>query len=298
MSPTSRLVPLVHLIPPPEPLRVAMGDAEMEQLVKSIEQIGILYPLLVLPRYRDKDDNLVDGPIKGRHKGPEDVDAYEIVDGHRRFTAAQILKLATVPVIVCDGAYQASLQMMLDANVCREDVTPFEEGVQFLDLATKHQWSMDQLMLTFGKSEDYINDRVDIVRKDQAVAEAVRDRRINLGQAKEVLKCADPAWRPVLLEQAAEFGATVKNLREMRHQHDRDLAAAQGDLPMNSPAWTTPAAVIAPEVCAWCGKDHDPANLVIIRVHQYELSDLKAVLDKFSMRALLAQLPKGAGEGA
>jgi len=195
-----------------------------------------------------------------------------------------------VPVLVCDSADQASLQMMLDANVCREDVTPFEEGVQFLELAEKHQWSMDQLRATFGKSENYINDRVDIVRRDGRVAAAVRDRQINLGQAKEVLRCADESFRPVLLEQAVVHGATVGAMREMRHQHERELQQQQGQLPMNAPVWAEPAAVISPETCAWCGKDHEPWHLVTIKVHQYELEDLKAVLDRFSARAMREQL--------
>jgi len=296
--PTHRIVPHEHVLPPPEPLRVAMGDADMERLEESIKQVGVMYPLLVLPRYRTAAGELGKVPIKRRHKGPEDADCYEIVDGHRRWVACERLHIGMVPVLVLENADQASLQMMLDANVCREDVTPFEEGFQFLELAEKHQWSMDQLRATFGKSEDYINDRVDIVRKDGNVAAAVRDRRINLGQAKECLRCQDPTWRLALLEQAAVHGATVGALREMRHQYDREAAQAQGVLPMNTPAHAEPAAIIPPEVCAWCGKDHDPFNLVVIKVHQYELQDLKAVLDRFSARALVEQFRGRTGEGA
>jgi ParB/RepB/Spo0J family partition protein len=288
--PEPKLVPLVHLVPPPEPLRVAMGDEAMAELESSIGKIGQLFPLLVIPKYRDANDNLVDAPIARRHKGPADVDCYEIVDGHRRFVALERLKIPSAHCMVFENAADVKHAMMLDANVCREDVTPFEEGVQFLELAEKHQWSMDQLMRVFQRSEDYINDRVDIVRKDQGVAEAVRDRRINIGQAKEVLKAPDLTSRQILLEQAAVHGATIKGLREMRHNMQREAAIAQGALPMNAPAWAEPPAIIAPDVCCWCGRDEEQYHLVTIRVHQYELADLRAVLDKFSRRALLAQL--------
>lgn len=291
--PEPKIIALVQLVPPPEPLRVSMGDEAMEELKSSITKVGQLHSLVVIPKYRDAEDKLVDEPIARRHKGPADVDAYEIVDGHRRYVALEQLGITTAHCLVFEGAAEAKHAMMLDANTCREDVTPFEEGVQFIELAERHQWSMDQLMRVFKRSEDYINDRVDIVRKDQGVAEAVRDRKINIGQAKEVLKAPDLAGRQILLEQAAVHGATIKGLREMRHNLARELQVAQGQLPMNSPAWTEPPAIISPDVCAWCGKNESPEHLVIIRVHQYELEDLRAVLDKFSRRALLEQL-KGA----
>lgn len=295
--PTPRLVPLVQLIPPPEPLRVAMDDNAMHDLERSIKELGIIAPLAVLPKYKNSKDELEDQPIKGRHKGPDDADAYEIIDGHRRFVAAERLHLATVPAMVFDNAAEAKYAIMLHANVCREDVTPYEEGVQFLELATKYSWSMDDLIRFFHQSEDYINDRVDVARKDESVAFAVRDRKIGLGHAKEILKCSEPGNRAMLLEQAAVHGATVAGLREMRHTFAREAAEAQGVIPMNVGPQFVPGAVLPTDRCIWCDKDETPEALVSVKVHQYELSDLKAVLGKFSLKALLAQLPGDAGEG-
>jgi ParB family chromosome partitioning protein len=288
--PTLKSIPLTQLIPPPEPLRVAMGDAAMADLVESIKAVGQILPLVVIPKYLDAKNELVDAPVKGRHKGPEDVDKYEIVDGHRRYIALERLMAPTADCSIFTDLKDAKFAVMLHANVCREDVTPFEEGVQFLELATKHQWSMDQLRHFFHRSEDYINDRIDIVRKDEGVAQAVRERRINIGQAKEVLKADHVPTRQILLDQAATHGATILALREMRHSLSRDAAAAQGELPINSPAWTEPAKIINPEVCCFCGTDEQQYQLVTIKCHQYELEDLKAVLDKFSRRALMEQM--------
>ena len=268
MSVSTERILLVHLIPPPEPLRVAMDDGRMADLVASIKQLGLLLPLLVVPS----------------------GEMYEIVDGHRRYMALQSAGIEAADCRIFTDLAEAKFAAMLHANVMREDVTPFEEGYQFLELATKYTWSMDQLMGFFRVSEDYINDRVDIVRKDAGVAAAARDRRITLGQAKEVLKEQDPVWRAMLLEQAAVHGATIGALREMRHQHARELAEAQGTLPMNTPAYAAPEPIISPEACLFCGRNDDVPNLVILRIHQHELLDLKAVLDKFSRRALLEQL--------
>jgi len=291
--PTPRLVPHHMIIPPPNPLRVSMGDEHMDRLIASIKAVGILEPLLVLPRWRNEDGTLVPGPDGEMGHEAGQPDAYEIMDGHRRYTAASIIKLAEIPVVVFEDAEDLKHQIMLDATTCHEEVTPFEEGLQFLELAEKYQWSMDGLMRQFGKSEDYINDRIDVVRKDQSVAEAVRDRKIGLGHAKEILKCADLGSRAMLLEQAAVHGATIAGLREMRHTFAREQAVAQGQLIPNSSPQFVPGAVLPPDECAWCGSAESPDNMVVMKIHQYHQADVKAVLDKFSLRALL-----GKAEGA
>lgn len=288
--PAARMVPLLHLIPPPEPLRVAMDDHEMDELCASIKSIGLIYPLVVVGVWGDGAGTWRYAPDGQLGDTPAAPDRYEIVDGHRRYVAHERLKLDQVEIRVFDSLEEAKYAIMLHANVCREDVTPFEEGVQFLELATKYSWSMDDLQRFFHQSEDYINDRVDVVRRDQAVAEAVRDRQINLGQAKEVLKAATPAERAMLLDQAAVHGATIKALREMRHNFQREAQAAQGLLPANTPAWVEPETIISSEACCWCGQDVNAYQLVTIKVHNYELQDLRAVLDKFSRASLLKQL--------
>jgi len=284
---TPRLVPRHQLIPPPEPLRVAMQDGPMDELCVSIKQLGIIHPLAVLPRWGDGPQEWRLAPDEKPGDNADQPDAYEIVDGHRRYVAAERIGLEVLPVMVFEGAESAKFAIMLDANICREDVTVYEEGVQFLELATKYQWSMDDLMRKFGKSEDYINDRVEVVRKDQAVAAALRDRLITLGQAKEVLKCGDPAYRTGLLEQAARHGATIGGLREMRIQHDREIAAAQGELPINASPQFVPEGIFPGNECIWCGRGDDAPNIVRIPVHQYHQADLAAAIDTIGLKALI-----------
>jgi len=286
--PTARTVPLAALNEPPEPLRIAMDEAKMEELKDSLRLVGIIQPLAVLPLYQNAAGDLQETPDAALGKVGAAPMRYEIVDGHRRWYAARELGLAEVPVMVFENLEAAKFAVMLHANTIREDVTPYEEGVQFLELATKRQWSMDDLMKFFSVSESYINDRVDIVRKDEKVAAAVAARQINLSQAKEILRCEYPAFRPAMLEQAAVHGATTAALRVMRHNHDSEQRAAQGQLPTNTSEQFYGAQMLPPDECLWCGRTDDPANLVTVKVHQYHQADLKAVLDQVGLRNLLA----------
>lgn len=289
--PTPRLVPRILLREPAEPLRIEMGDEPMEALTESIRELGILMPILVSPIFAAStgDECLTPDPTLGE-QGREPA-AYEIIDGHRRFYASGLVGLEQVPVMIFENADAARHAIMLHANVCREDVTPYEEGVQFLELAVKHQWSMDDLVRFFRKSENYINDRIDVVRKDQRVADCLRDRTINLGQAKEILKCDDPNFRLALLEQAAVHGATIQSLKVMRHNRLSEERAAQGELPVNASPQFIPGAVIDQEKCVWCDEVPEPGNTVRIVVHNHHQKDLEYVCKRVGLRALKPAAP-------
>jgi ParB-like chromosome segregation protein Spo0J len=272
---------------PPEPLRVAMSDQGIHDLADSLKRLGQLHALLVVPLYQNSEGVFTRTPDTALGQAGLVVTRYEIVDGHRRWYAAGTIGLEELTVTIFEDVEEILHGIMLDANVCREDVTAYEEGVQFLELAEKHQWSMDDLRKRFGKSEDYINDRVDCVRKDAGVAHALREREINLGQAKEILKAKDAGFRLYLLEQAAVHGATISTLRVMRQNKAAEEQLAQGTFAAHTPeAWRVMPAE-EPAVCLWCGAGHDPENLRPVKVHWYHEKELQAVLDQFAVRNLL-----------
>lgn len=287
--PESLTVPFAMVVPPPEPLRIEMGDRAMDELVESIRELGFIHPIAVVPLYQNAVGELQDTPDPEMGEVGKPFMRYEIVDGHRRYTAAGILELQELPVRVFPDQAAAKFAIMLDANIVREDVTPFEEGVQFIELATKYQWSMDQLMQKFHKSENYINDRVILVQKDAGVAAAAQRREINLGQAKEILKASTPEHRAALLEQAAVHGATIDSLRVMRRHYDDEIRMMQGMLPADMSPQFAPGVVIPPDECIWCGRADDAPNMVKVSVHQYHQSDLKAALEQFGLRAILGK---------
>lgn len=119
-------IPLAELHPfEGHPFKV-LDDESMEQTVESIKQIGIAVPLIVRP---DPDGG------------------YEILSGHRRHHAAEIAGFDTVPVIVKNLDDDASIILMVDSNLQRENILPSERAWAFkmkLD-AMKHQGSRSDL---------------------------------------------------------------------------------------------------------------------------------------------------------
>ena len=103
------------------PYQVIDND-EMDELVQSIKERGILTPLIVMPK-------------------PNDAHVFELISGHRRLYAAQKAGLETVPAIVCNVSRDEAAIMVVDSNLHREHILPSEKAKAYklrLD-AMKHQ---------------------------------------------------------------------------------------------------------------------------------------------------------------
>ena len=104
-------VNISNLIPFNEnPYRIREGE-ELESLLDSISENGIISPLVVRPT----DE-------KGK---------YEVISGHRRLHAARMLNLETVPVTVCDVSREEAMIMLVDSNLHREHILPSEKAMAY-----------------------------------------------------------------------------------------------------------------------------------------------------------------------
>jgi ParB family chromosome partitioning protein len=283
----TRTIPRTKLVPPAEPLRVSMSDDGMELLAESLRAVGQLQQLIVKP--------FGDGPVCVRAVASEQaLDAYieagnqfEIIDGHRRWIAAERAGIELLECKVVDSSRDWTHAAMLHANIIREDVTPAEEGWQFLELATKHNWSLDDLMRTFRVTESYINDRVELVQKDERIAAAAHLRTINLAQAKQILRAKDPTLRTYLLDQATVHGANARSLEVMRQNWASEQAAGQGGLYPHTPTGSTAPDPAPAAVCIWCDKGEDPENFRQFNVHWYHQPELEAVVNQVGVKNVL-----------
>ena len=104
-------VNISNLIPFNEnPYRIREGE-ELESLLDSISENGIISPLIVRPR--------------------EEKGKYEVISGHRRLHSARMLNLETVPVTVCDVRREEAMIMLVDSNLHREHILPSEKAMAY-----------------------------------------------------------------------------------------------------------------------------------------------------------------------
>lgn len=89
-----------------------LDDEEMDELTKSIQENGILSPLLVRPTNETKD-------------------SFELISGHRRLYAAQKTEKSSVPAIVCNVSHEEAAIMVVDSNLHREQILPSEKAFAY-----------------------------------------------------------------------------------------------------------------------------------------------------------------------
>lgn len=178
-------------------------DAEaLAELARSIEQHGVLQPILV------------------RETAP---DAYEIIAGERRFRACGLAGRGTIPAIVM--ATEDTGVLALLENIQREDLDPFDLA-QFLQrLLQEHGATHDQLATLIGKSRPYVTRVLGLLRLPSVVVgECHEHPQVSLSLLMEIAEAEGEALQLALWQQA-KSGATVKALREAKQTDAQQVAA-------------------------------------------------------------------------
>lgn len=130
--------------------RKAFDDVELQELADSIKEVGILQPLVVMPKGKD----------------------YEIVCGHRRFRAAKLAGIEIVPAMLReDLTHEQALELQITENLQRKDVHPLDEAIAFKRLQEERKFSIEEVANRVGKSERFVtqrmklNDLIDEIQK-------------------------------------------------------------------------------------------------------------------------------------
>lgn len=213
-----------------------LDDELMEQTVESIKQIGVVSPLIVRP-------------------DPEG--GYEILSGHRRFHAAQLAGLETVPVIVKEMDDDAAIIFMVDSNLQRENILPSERAFSYkMKLeAMKHQgqrgdltsdqvgqksWAVNQLADDANESKTQVQRFIRLTNLIPEILDMVDEKKIAFNPAvelsylkpseqKEFLEAMDYAQASPSLSQAQrlkklsqEGGCTLDAMCEVMNEIKKD----------------------------------------------------------------------------
>jgi ParB family chromosome partitioning protein len=184
-------LPIGHLRPGKMQPRTTFEDIEV--LVESVKEFGLLQPILVRP-------------VSGA------PDGYEIVAGERRWRAAQKAQLHDVPVVIRSLGDQDALQLGLIENLQRADLTAIDEALAYRRLVQDFAQSHDDIAKTVGKSRPHVANTVRLLDLPGAVQEMVRKGQLSAGQARALVGLPDPL---VMAERALQEQLTVRALERL-----------------------------------------------------------------------------------
>lgn len=201
-TPVGKMVPLSTIEPDANQPRSSMGD--LDELVASIREKGVLEPILVRPRPESEDG--LDAPAGV---------LYRIISGERRFRAAQEAGLYEVPVIEMDVSDQEALEIALIENLQRKDLTPFEEAEGYRLLAEIHGYTHEEISSSVGKSRTVVTESLSLLQMPPRVRDTVQALGLtSKSLLLEVLKAGDEAEMIELLEEVARRGLNRDDLRQ------------------------------------------------------------------------------------
>lgn len=168
-----QLLGVDQLVPGKFQPRRYFDEDELRALATSLEKSGVLQPLLVRPL------SATDG-AKGAAQ-------FEIVAGERRWRAAQLAKLHTVPVIVQALSDSVALEVGIIENVQRADLNPIEEAEGYQRLIEEFSYTQAELAETIGKSRSHIANILRLTSATPKVRDGLIMGTLSMGHARALL---------------------------------------------------------------------------------------------------------------
>jgi ParB family transcriptional regulator, chromosome partitioning protein len=177
-----RTVSIEAIRPSPFQPRRRFAEAELDGLVQSIREKGVIQPLLVRP---------VDDAGEGADGEPGA--AFELVAGERRWRAAQRAGLHEVPVVIRPFGDSEVLEIALVENLQREDLSPLEEAEAYSRLMQEFGRSQAELAETIGKSRSHVANTLRLLALPPPVKHQLEEGALTAGHARALLGAPDPA---------------------------------------------------------------------------------------------------------
>lgn len=157
----------IELIKPnPAQPRKIFSEDSLKELAASIKEKGIIQPLLV-------------------ERNPDQT--YTLIAGERRFRAARIAGLKSVPVVVRSFSEVEKIEIALIENIQREDLTPIEEALAYESLLKLSGISQEELASHLGKNRSTIANSLRLLKLPEEIKKALNDRIISAGHARAIL---------------------------------------------------------------------------------------------------------------
>jgi ParB family chromosome partitioning protein len=181
-------IPISEIVPSPLQPRRNFPAEQLQELVESIREHGIIQPLIV---------RRVEGKC-------------ELIAGERRWRAAGQLGLKDAPVILRQASDRDVLELSLIENLQREDLNPIEEAQAYRRLAQEFSLRQEDIARRVGKSRSVVANSLRLLELHPQVQSYVAQGRLSVGHAKVFLTLQDAEEQLVAAELAIRQAATVR----------------------------------------------------------------------------------------
>ena len=185
--------------------RTVMDEAKLEELTRSIQNSGVIQPIVV--------------------RRPDDGDMYEIIAGERRWRAAQRAGLLRVPVTVRDVPDDKLLEIALIENLQRENLNPIEAAEGFRRLIADYHLTQEEVAVAVGKDRATVANYVRLLALPAEVQADVAAGALAMGHARALLGLTDGAAQRRAAREVVGRGLSVRETEGLVKQLGRPPAS-------------------------------------------------------------------------
>jgi ParB family chromosome partitioning protein len=195
--------------------RLDIRQDSLEELANSIKAQGVVQPIVARPIGKSGDSQ-----------------RYEIVAGERRWRAAQMAGLGTIPAVVKDLPDEAAIALALIENIQREDLNPLEEARALDRLIREFDLTHGEAAEAVGRSRASVSNLLRLLDLSDKVKPMLETRQLEMGHARALLSIGDPLQQLDAARQVIRKGLSV---RETERLVKRMFSDAGGKTPSKKP---------------------------------------------------------------
>ncbi|MFN4154299.1 MAG: ParB/RepB/Spo0J family partition protein [Paracoccaceae bacterium] len=219
-------LPIERVVPNPNQPRRDFDPALLEELAASIRARGIIQPLVV--------------------RAMKDSDDFQIVAGERRWRAAQMARLHSVPVVVREFSDDEVLEIAIIENIQRADLNAVEEALGFRQLMDSFGHTQEKLAEALSKSRSHVANTMRLLSLPEDVLTMIRAGKLTAGHARALIGAPDPTALALKvvgaglsvretekLARSVSSAATGRSQKSAPQEKDADTRAIEADLGAN-----------------------------------------------------------------
>ena len=199
-------VPLSQIHANPDQPRRDFDQESLEELAESLREIGIIQPI-TLRKMAEGD--------------------YQIIAGERRFRAAGIAGLKTIPAYIRTADDENVMAMALIENIQREDLNSMEVALACQNLLEVYNMTQEQLSSRIGKKRATIANYIRLLKLPAEIQVALKNKQIDMGHARALLAIDDPMKQLQLFHELTKYGYSVRMVEDKAHQMNENQPKAR-----------------------------------------------------------------------
>ena len=187
-------IALTMISPNPNQPRTDFDEAALQELAASIREIGLVTPITL------------------RQMGENE---YQIIAGERRWRAATLAGLTTIPAYIRTAEDEKVMEMALVENIQREDLNPIEIALAYQHLSETTGMTQEKISSRVGKSRTSITNYMRLLKLPAQIQIALKNKDIDMGHARALLSIDSPSTQLKLFKEVQRNGYSVRKVEEL-----------------------------------------------------------------------------------